>query len=306
MNKILRYITIGLFLVLTISCEEDININGNHQAILNVHFMKDSTQAYWMLLKPIANDAIIASLHQSLDITDTIWANRKLENARIDIYSDNELVTSIEPDNELYTSQAWTPVEGKTYWVYGYADGYEVLSGECQMPYTIPINSVEYKYNLVDDEFNFYDELEVYVNISDPANQKNYYFIQVFKIDQYGKSVMKIQTLDPFIEESNLFTDEFFNGKTHNIHFKKHPYQGNLIDAKVVIELWSISESYYNIYKAMYQYHYVLHNDIYAEPVQIYSNVNNGLGVISASTVCRDTIILSTENQKGICKNLNP
>ncbi len=40
----------------------------------------------------------------------------------------------------------------------------------------------------------------------------------------------------------------------------------------------------------MYKYHYINHDYMYAEPVQIYSNVNNGLGVISASTVFRDTI----------------
>ncbi len=72
MNKVLQYITVSLILLVAFACEEDININGDHQAILNVHFMKDSTQAYWMQIEPVANNAIIASLHQSLVITDTV------------------------------------------------------------------------------------------------------------------------------------------------------------------------------------------------------------------------------------------
>ncbi len=292
MNKVLQYITVSLILLVAFACEEDININGDHQAILNVHFMKDSTQAYWMQIEPVANNAIIASLHQSLDITDTVSAHRKLENARIEIYSDNELITSIEPENELYTSEAWVPVEGKTYQVYGYANGYPVLSGECQVPYTVPFEmNYNYSNTFSNEGGSRYHELEVFLDISDPPNHNNFYFINTRRVDSNTFTIFDILSLDPFIEEGNILSDEFFNGDNHTIHFKFKPFALGLNEGgDIMIELWSISESYYNIFKSMYKYHFANRDDMYAEPVQIFSNVNNGLGVISASAVSRDTI----------------
>ena len=61
-----------------------------------------------------------------------------------------------------------------------------------------------------------------------------------------------------------------------------------------MVELWSLSESQYYSWKSSFLYHEA-NNDIYAEPVQLYSNVKNGLGVISASSVARDTINLCIE-----------
>jgi len=289
MKKTLIYIGIGLIILTLNACEDDIEINGNHQPILNVHFMKDGSRPFWMIVDPVDDNAVLTCLHQTVDITDTVSSHRKVENAKIEIYSNDELITCIEPENELYTSEPWTPIEGKTYQVYGYANDYPVLTGECKIPYTVPINYIEYNYTLSNDEFNSFAEFEGFINITDPVDQNNFYYLNVIRVSSQGESIFKLQFLDPFIEEGNIFSDEFFNGKSHNIHFKPHPYypirEGNLI-----FELWSISESYYNIFKSMYLYHYINHFDNYAEPVQFYSNVNNGLGVISASSVARDTI----------------
>ena len=221
MKRILTYIYIGLALLSLNACEDDLDINGNHQPILNVHFMKDSSRPYWMLIEaPVSTNSVLASIHQTIDITDTVSSHRKVENAKIEIFSDDEFIASIEPENELYTSETWNPVEGKTYQVYGYADGYPVLTGECQIPCTVPINYIEYEYTLVDDEFNYYDELEVYINITDPVDQKNFYYLNVIHVSSYGEHLLKLQYLDPFIEEGNIFSDEFINGKNYNLRFE--------------------------------------------------------------------------------------
>ncbi len=53
----------------------------------------------------------------------------------------------------------------------------------------------------------------------------------------------------------------------------------------------SLSESQYYSWKSSNLYHEA-NEDFYAEPVQIYSNVSNGLGVIGAACIARDTIFL--------------
>lgn len=294
MKKTLIYIGIGLIILTLNACEDDIEINGNHQPILNVHFMKDGSIPFWMIVDSVDDNAVLTCFHQSIDITDTVSSHRKVENTKIEIFSDNELIVSIEPENEQYASLSWTPIEGKTYQIYGYADGYPVLTGECQIPYTVPINYIEYEYTLVNDEFNFYDKLEGNINITDPPEYKNFYFLLVRRTVYEESFITNMDYIDPFVEEGDIFSDEFFNGKSHTIHFSKN-FIGAYDGADLIFELWSVSESYYNIYKSMYLYHYINHFDKYSEPVLFYSNVNNGLGVISASTVSRDTITIPNQ-----------
>ncbi len=117
------------------------------------------------------------------------------------------------------------PVEGKTYQVYGYANGYPVLSGECQVPYTVPFE-MNYNYSNTSQtkEVAVIMNLKFSSDISDPPNHNNFYFINTRRVDSNTFTIFDILSLDPFIEEGNILSDEFFNGDNHTIHFKFKPF----------------------------------------------------------------------------------
>ena len=305
MKKILTYIYTSLTLLGLSACEEDLNINGDHQPSLSVSFYKNSSCPERFYL-PVNKNYIGVVLSQTLDLADTVLSHSKVENARIEIYADDELILLVEPQDEKNIYLDFDPVEGKTYRVYGYADNYPVLSGECTIPYTVPINYINcnYEYELLEEDHpvcnTCNNKLEGIINFTDPQECSNFYFLQTFFYlpnGEYRETL--VDFIDPIIKDGCVFSDEFINGKNHSIKFKTRSmscaYDNFPIeDCIFIIELWSISESYYHSIKSSFLLKET-NNDLYAEPVQLYSNVNNGLGVISASSVARDTIWLKDQ-----------
>ena len=305
----MQKITAIIFIIFTVfvntSCEEGLNLNGDHQPSLSVNFYKNSSCPERFYL-PVNKNYIGAVLSQTLDLADTVLSHSKVENARIEIYADDELILLVEPQDEKNIYFDFDPVEGKTYKVYGYADNYPVLSGECTIPFTVSINYIEhvYKYELLEEDHPICNTcnniLEGIINFTDPKEYTNIYFLQTYFYlpnDKYRYAL--VDFIDPIIEDNGVFSDEFINGNNYSIKFKTRSmscaYDNFPIeDCIFIIELWSISESYYHSIKSSFLLKET-NNNLYAEPVQLYSNVNNGLGVISASSVARDTINLCIE-----------
>jgi hypothetical protein len=268
--------------IFIVSCQDEIEINGEHQPVLGAHFFINNSMPFLNNYQPEKN-LISLQIKQTLDLADTISSHQKVENARIEIYSDNELILFLEPENEKTVYIDLAPIEGKTYQVYGYADGYPVLSGKCTVPIAVPINFIESTLDTINNI------LECSLNFTDPANTLNYYRLYTYHISSSSgyPDPGYIKCDDPIVDDYYVFTDEFIKGSTYNLRFDIQNIS-NEID-QVMVELWSISESTYYGWKSSFLYQEA-NDDIYAEPVQLYSNVENGLGVISASSVARDTI----------------
>lgn len=76
-----------------------------------------------------------------------------------------------------------------------------------------------------------------------------------------------------------LLSDRLFNGKDHSISFKIQPY---FSDAQIIsICFSSISESYYE-YQTTSSLQRDVSGDPFAQPVQVFTNIQNGLGVFAA------------------------
>ncbi|MBR1940732.1 MAG: DUF4249 family protein [Bacteroidaceae bacterium] len=97
---------------------------------------------------------------------------------------------------------------------------------------------------------------------------------------------------------SNVFDNTFMKGKTYSFTLDSpkagnhsftsyNPFSGELskdgeiIPSRVMVELQAISPELYKYLKSMQLYR-ISPNDGYAEPVQIYSNVQNGWGIFGA------------------------
>jgi len=76
-----------------------------------------------------------------------------------------------------------------------------------------------------------------------------------------------------------LLTDRLFDGKDHSISFKLDPYFANV--ENVSIYFTSISESYYD-YKTTLSLQKEVSGDPFAQPVQVFTNIQHGLGIFAA------------------------
>ena len=99
-----------------------------------------------------------------------------------------------------------------------------------------------------------------------------------------------LNILNPFMDETSysgddaLFSDILFNGETKQIEFTiflGKIDEGEDVLSSLKVELRNVSESYYYYYRSV-DLHQMNEGNPFAEPVQVYSNVENGLGIFTA------------------------
>lgn len=126
-------------------------------------------------------------------------------------------------------------------------------------------SSNQYRYNLK-------------LNWKDIAGEKNYYRITANRIVKYFGA--PDTTIEP-IEEYNSFTlkdDLGKDGQSLSSTLKFDDYNVNNETLGFEIVLMKIDVNYYNYYKTLNNY---AGEDPFAEPVILFSNIQNGLGVFS-------------------------
>ncbi len=129
------------------------------------------------------------------------------------------------------------------------------------------------------------------INIDNPVGISNYYKLEIrnnspsssdnekfrnnkgyFFNDAGSATISYFNRRDGF-----LFSNEYFNGESYELEFS---YFKNFSD-DVTINLYSLSEDYYNYYKSIREYH-LANEDPFSKPVTIFSNVSTKLGVFGA------------------------
>lgn len=167
-----------------------------------------------------------------------------------------------------------------------------------QIPLVVPITSVK----VVSDTSNFpfmNEEIVMKVNFVDPT-KKNYYLLKVLQegyyIDYRTKDTVNFRSeinftpVDPAYENDYdsrtgmLFNDNLFNGKNYGFLMKINPsilMPNNKNSAtRVDVILFSVSEAYYQYFTSKNLQDYT-RGDPFAQPVQVFTNVENGLGIFA-------------------------
>jgi hypothetical protein len=86
-----------------------------------------------------------------------------------------------------------------------------------------------------------------------------------------------------------LFNDINSNGKEQSIKILVPGAIPSPIDSKYVIYLYSLSEDYYKYMSDSWKY-FKTQNDIFAEPINFYSNSSNNCGIFAISSMDTDTV----------------
>ena len=134
------------------------------------------------------------------------------------------------------------------------------------------------------------------ISFSDPANFDNYYQLSIYSIDTmynhedssdfYINQRDILFTNDDAGAEDNagynrnlLLTDHLFNGQSYQVKAEFHDWDAKR-RKKYFIELTSMNRSGY-LYRRSIDDYENAQGDPFAEPVQVYSNIENGYGIFA-------------------------
>ncbi|MFA7136482.1 MAG: DUF4249 family protein, partial [Bacteroidales bacterium] len=80
---------------------------------------------------------------------------------------------------------------------------------------------------------------------------------------------------------SNIFSDHLFNGKDYEFIVESRLRKGDEGTNYIVVELQSITKELYYYLKSIMLYR-ITEQDAYTEPISIYSNIEDGWGILGA------------------------
>ncbi len=162
-------------------------------------------------------------------------------------------------------------------------DGKEV-SSTIKTISSIPIQFTEAKFDSLIEEDPFGGSTKTYFGYAkwiDPPEEKNYYCIEMFALVKNINGDSSRISLSDFY--SNLYlSDEGKNGTTMTATIEAYQYnpefQGNgYVGYELLVT--KVDEQYYKYFKSLQNYG---GDDPFSEPSLIYSNVNNGLGIVAS------------------------
>lgn len=260
------------------------------------------------------NDSIwSAHISRSVGVLETT-SYTTIDNASVNIFDDNaNLVTTLtHQGNGLYTSPTGiTPQANQSYTIEASASGYESVNASNSIPSAVPIYQLDTVTSTNSDGETI---LEATITFQDPPNISNYYMLEVFVTGMYYdeweqdsieiREPLQISCDDINVETVNRFNfggfentylylmlkDQNFDGENYSLTFSVINYaELKEMDLFGEIRLVNTSEEYFNYLKSFNMYQRTINNP-FATPVQVYSNVNNGMGIFAGGTLTSWTV----------------
>jgi len=125
------------------------------------------------------------------------------------------------------------------------------------------------------------------LTFTDPAGVDNYYEVAIFIIERFEDEMypsnVYTMTFDPNLKEgfgdSFLLTDETFDGKEYKILLDYDSYWQDNQNIEVYAVFRTVTRDYYLYALSAHNQESAEDFGFFAEPVSIFSNIENGLGV---------------------------
>jgi hypothetical protein len=296
MRKLLFLLSVSL---IYISCEKIIPFEGDvniPKLVINSIFQSDST--------------FKVHVCSSRSVIDTA-SFQNIEDAVVTIKSENgsiiETLNYIE--NGFYIGQTF-PQENQTYTLQVTHPNYANIISSDSLPSPITINSVDT--SSIVDPING-DRLQITMNFNDPESSQNYYLIETYSVNEYlviknsDTTDYELDTTKQYMiltdevfqnggspwREQGLFNDLLFNGQNKSLEIEipnynetgnEIGYQWSYKTLSLRLYLHNISKSYY-YYRTSLELYQSASGNPFAQPVQVYSNIENGFGVFAGSQI---------------------
>ena len=296
MKKIYFIICISF---LYISCEKVIPFDGDvtiPKLVINSIFVSDST--------------FKVHVSSSRSVIDTS-PFQNIEDAIVTIKDNNGTIieTLNHLDNGFYAGQTY-PSQNQIYTLDVNHPNYNNISASDSLPSPITINNVDT--STIIDPING-DRLQITMNFDDPENSQNYYLIETYSVNEYlviknsDTTDYELDTTKQYMvltdevfqnggspwREQGLFNDLLFNGQNKELELEipfedyseiESGYEWSYKTLGVRIYLHNISKSYY-YYRTSLELYQSASGNPFAQPVQVYSNIENGFGVFAGSQI---------------------
>lgn len=206
---------------------------------------------------------------------------------------------------------------GKEYIVEVASANLPTVKTSVKIPMPIEIDSILYMRKKFSDGFGYTDDgVKFLIKFTDPPNERNYYMLTARRtgIEEhhspnypnlervYINNTLSFEPDDPILDYNSVyygegtkvfFSDEFFDGETYELGVWAGIWEfymsGSEELPKVHFNLYSITKDYYQ-YARTYNAYKDLEDNPLAEPVQVYTNVENGLGIIGGASSSTDSI----------------
>lgn len=226
----------------------------------------------------------------------------EIQGAIITLYENNQLVGTLSQLNSNSSSGAYEldfhPTQGNEYRIEVEKEGYSTVTANEAIPNDPTIFSVESQEFSVDEfgnltmsidldiedsegddyyQFNLYLEYST-ENNTDRIREKQYVYFENEEVlfeDHVGGEVL-------------IFDDALFSNDTYRLSLNQEVYIYNstnnpsgIIEPVLIIEIRKISEAYFNYYNSAMLQSWV-EGDPFAEPVQVFSNIENGKGIFGS------------------------
>ena len=296
MKKLFFLLSVSL---IYISCEKVIPFEGDvntPKLVINSVFESDST--------------FKVHVSSSRSVIDTS-SFENIDDAVVTIKDGNGNVIEVlnHVVNGFYKGQV-LPEENTTYILEVNHPNYAKITASDSLPSPIIINSVDTSTIL--DPING-NRLRISMNFDDPENNQNYYLLETYSVNEY-LIVENLDTIEYELDTTKQFmvlTDEVFQnggspwrdqGLFNDLLFNG---QNKTLEIEIPNENWSGSEDGYdwsyktlslrlylhNITISYYYYRTSLElfqnasGNPFAQPVQVYSNIENGFGVFAGSQI---------------------
>lgn len=230
----------------------------------------------------------MASLYMSDPIFDgsNIDFTSMIQNAEITI-TDGTKKVKFNYDFNVFSyvipKDSLTIEYNKEYTVTAKYDGKEV-SSTIKTISNIPIQLSDVKFDSLIEEDPFGYSTKTYFGYAkwvDPPEEKNYYCIEMFALVKNINGDSSRISLSDFY--SNLYlSDEGKNGASMTATIEAYQYNSEFQENGYVgyeLLVTKVDEQYYKYFKSLQNYG---GDDPFSEPSLIYTNVNNGLGIVAS------------------------
>lgn len=260
-----------------------------------------------------ANEPLSVNLTKSLSIldrADIVYLN----DATVDLYTNNQFMEHLIFQSDGNYSGNILLQPAIDYKIVVNRNG-NIATANNSIPNPVNIISIDTGSIRLFD----YDYLQCLIEFEDPAEEVNYYMLSanekhtdIYEYYDYDLDSLFVDTMEfsssffesddiiienwIYINENSyaLFTDNLIDGKSYsiNIRFERGSngyYDSGVDSSKIVFSLFSVSEAYFRYFKT-----FALHRESYenpfAEPVQVFTNIENGLGVFAGFSSDSDSI----------------
>lgn len=216
------------------------------------------------------------------------------------------------PNYGYYTSEAFDPTPGSTYLVETSKSGFETASSQATIPLKPQIKSFSFRDLPRDQPRDIYypsTEVEFTLVFDDPAGE-NFYEIELYyegsgEVKDYEgnpyettyKQFAYLYSKNPAYEQDYrnapgiIINDRLFDQQEASINFQTHLPASSQLKLKVYLR--EITKEAYR-YDMSYSLQRSNQGDPLSQPVQVFSNINNGFGILGArnSTFLEDSIFV--------------